>query len=135
MKWYTDIKLDDNWQLTQATNGDAPLVSDLEAFLQDVRLESITQEGELFYDKEYGWSLMDFLQGSDDEFKKLEIKERIKYKLSARKEIDVETISVDVTFEKDFLMIHAYFRLYGYEATQNVTVSLNRVQVEVMEID
>ena len=76
MNWYTDVKLNDEWQLTQATNGDAPLVSDLDAFLQDVRLESITQEGELFYDKAYGWSLMDFLQGSDDAFKILEIKER-----------------------------------------------------------
>lgn len=135
MNWYTDVKLDDEWQLTQATNGDAPLVSDLDAFLQDVRLESITQEGELFYDKTYGWSLMDFLQGPDDEFKKLEIKERVRSKLSARQEIDVESISVEVVFEKDLFLIHAYFQLNGSDAVQSIAVSLNRVQVEVTEID
>lgn len=135
MNWYTDVKLDDEWQLTQATNGDAPLVSDLDAFLQDVRLESITQEGELFYDKAYGWSLMDFLQGSDDEFKKLEITERVKSKLAARQEINVESISVEVAFDKDLFFIHAYFQLVGSDAMQSIAVSLNRVQVEVTEID
>lgn len=131
MNWYTDVKLNDEWQLTQATNGDAPLVSDLDAFLQDVRLESITQEGELFYDKAYGWSLMDFLQGSDDAFKILEIKERVKSKLAARQEIDTESISVEVTFEKDLLFIHAYFQIYGLDTVHRIAVSLNRVQVEV----
>lgn len=135
MNWYTDVKLDSEWQLTQATNGDAPLVSDLDAFIQDVRLESITQEGELFYDKTYGWSLMDFLQGPDDEFKKLEIEERVKSKLAERQEIDVESISVEVGFEEDVLFIHAYFQFYGSDITQSIAVSLNRVQVEVTEVD
>ncbi len=135
MNWYTDVKLNDEWQLTQATNGDAPLVSDLDAFLQDVRLESITQEGELFYDKAYGWSLMDFLQGSDDAFKILEIKERVKSKLAARQEIDTESISVEVTFEKDLLFIHAYFQIYGLDTVHRIAVSLNRVQVEVTMLD
>ncbi len=135
MNWYTDVKLNDEWQLTQATNGDAPLVSDLDAFLQDVRLESITQEGELFYDKAYGWSLMDFLQGSDDAFKILEIKERVKSKLAARPEIDTESISVEVTFEKDLLFIHAYFQIYGLDTVHRIAVSLNRVQVEVTMLD
>lgn len=135
MNWYTDVKLNDEWQLTQATNGDAPLVSDLEAFLQDVRLESITQEGELFYDKAYGWSLMDFLQGSDDGFKMLEIKERVKSKLAARPEIDTESISVEVIFEKDLLFIHAYFQIYGLDTVHRIAVSLNRVQVEVTMLD
>ena len=135
MNWYTDVKLNDEWQLTQATNGDAPLVSDLDAFLQDVRLESITQEGELFYDKAYGWSLMDFLQGSDDAFKILEIKDRVKSKLAARQEIDTESISVEVTFEKDLLFIHAYFQIYGLDTVHRIAVSLNRVQVEVTRLD
>lgn len=135
MNWYTDIKLDDEWQLTQATNGDAPLVSDLDAFLQDIRLEAITQEGELFYDQAYGWSLMDFLQGSDDEFKMLEIKERVKSKLSNREEIDAESISVEVGFEEDLLRVQAYFRLNNSEDTQSVVVSLDRIRVEVTEVD
>ena len=45
----TDIRLNDEWQLTQASTGDAPVCSGLDCFLQDIRLEAITQPGELFY--------------------------------------------------------------------------------------
>ena len=46
----TDIRLDDDWQLTQASTGDAPACSGVDCFLQDIRLEAITQPGELFYE-------------------------------------------------------------------------------------
>ena len=78
---------------------------------------------------------MDFLQGSDDAFKILEIKERVKSKLAARQEIDTESISVEVTFEKDLLLIHAYFQIYGLDTVHRIAVSLNRVQVEVTMLD
>jgi len=134
MNWYTDIKLDENWRLTQATNGDAPLVSDVESFLQDIRLEAITQEGELFYDQSYGWSLLDFLH-SLDETTKLEIEERVRSKLAAREQIDAESIAVISEFREDVLTVQAYFRLTGMAELQRVEVSLNRVQVEVVESD
>lgn len=135
MNWYTDIKLDENWKLTQATNGDAPLVSDVDAFLQDIRLESITQEGELFYDQDYGWSLLDFLHSLDDETTKLEIEERVKSKLAARDLIDAESIAVVSEFKEDVLTVQAYFRLAGVAELQRVEASLSRVQVEVIESD
>ncbi len=135
MNWYTDIKLDENWKLTQATNGDAPLVSDVDAFLQDIRLESITQEGELFYDQDYGWSLLDFLHSLDDETTKLEIEERVKSKLAARELIDVESIAVVSEFKEDVLTVQAYFRLAGMAELQRAEVSLSRVQMEVIESD
>lgn len=40
-----DIRLDENWKLTQAATGDAPTAADIECILQDIRLESLTQEG------------------------------------------------------------------------------------------
>ena len=38
----TDIRLDDDWQLTQASTGDAPACSGVDCFLQDIRLEAIS---------------------------------------------------------------------------------------------
>lgn len=135
MEWYADIKLDDGWQLTQATNGDAPLIADTDAFLQDVKLESMTQEGELFYDRDYGWSLLDFLHSPDDETTRLEVEERVRSKLAARDEIDVESISVEAEFMEDYLSIHASFRLTSSAETQQVQVSLDRVNIEVIVSD
>ncbi len=132
MKWYTDIRLDDDWQLTQATNGDAPIVMDVDAFMQDVRLESLTQEGELFYDKDYGWGLMDFLQGSDDETTMLEIRERVRSRLARRKEVDVESIETYSQFTEDSLVIQTRFRINGVEEQQVLEVSLSRIRTEVV---
>lgn len=84
----TDIRLNDEWQLTQASTGDAPVCSGLDCFLQDIRLEAITQPGELFYNSEWGWGLLEFLQAEDDDLTRLEISERVKDKLRRRKEID-----------------------------------------------
>ncbi len=63
----TDIKLTDEWQLTQAADGDAPLCSGLECLYQNIALEAVTQKGDLFYDIDFGWSLYDFIQSEDDE--------------------------------------------------------------------
>ena len=39
----TDIRLNSEWQLTQATDGDAPLCSGLECLYQNIVLEALTQ--------------------------------------------------------------------------------------------
>lgn len=54
----TDIRLNSEWQLTQATDGDAPLCSGLECLYQNIVLEALTQPGDVFYDAEFGWACM-----------------------------------------------------------------------------
>ena len=80
----TDIRLDEDGQLTQAADGDAPLCSGMDCFLQSIILEAQTQKGELFYDEDFGWSLYDFLQSEDDEITRLEITQRVRSGLLKR---------------------------------------------------
>ena len=131
----TDIRLNDEWHLTQASTGDAPVCSGLDCFLQDIRLEAITQPGELFYNSEWGWGLLEFLQAEDDDLTRLEISERVKDKLRRRKEIRAETITVTILFEDDILKILTRFLLIDSKETQNIDVGLDRVKVEVILID
>ena len=72
----TDIRLSDEWQLTQAADGDAPLCSGLECLYQNIILEALTQPGDLFYDLTFGWGLYDFIQSEDDDLTRLEIAQR-----------------------------------------------------------
>ena len=69
----TDVRLSDEWQLTQAADGDAPLCSDLDCLYQNIILEALTQPGELFYDLTFGWGLYDFIQSEDDDLTRLEV--------------------------------------------------------------
>ncbi|MBG9567434.1 DUF2634 domain-containing protein [Brevibacillus agri] len=127
----TDIRLDGNWQITAAANGDALLVSGLECFLQDIRIEALTQEGEVFYDETWGWSLLDFMQSQDDELLRLEIEQRVRTKLARREEIDLESIQTTIEFLEDVIAIRSSFRFVDSDQTVQLDVELDRVKVEV----
>lgn len=131
----TDIKLNESWQLTQAANGDAPIVSDIECLIQDIKLEALTQEGELFYDSTYGWSLLDFIQSDDDDLTRLEIKERVRSKLEKRPEIDIESVKTSIQFNEDVLRLRISFGLLNDNQAHEIDVELSRVNVEVIEGD
>ncbi len=97
-----DIKLDDNGQPVFA-DGDFDIVSGDECWQQDLRNESLTEEGELFYEDEeddeaYGFGMLDFVQAEDDDeaFLKTEIEQRIRGKLDKRIYIDGGTVQVEV---------------------------------------
>ena len=131
----TDIKLNEEWRLTQASTGDAPLCSDTDCLLQDIQLEAISQPGELFYDLDWGWGLLEFIQSEDDDLTRLEISERGKEKLRRRKEVRAETVEVSLLFGEDTLRILANFQFVGNDQLQTVKVLLSRVTVEVTLID
>ena len=128
-----DIRLDDSWKLTQAANGDAPVVSGTECILQDIRLAALTQEGEFFYDPTYGWSLLDFLQGDDTELKRAAIDMRIRQRLSRRTYIIPGSIRTQVFFFKDTLKVQILFFMREKDTDQEygLEVNLDRIQVEV----
>lgn len=127
----TDIKLDDSWKITQSASGDAPITNGIECFVQDVKLEAITQEGEIFYDAAYGWSLLDFIQMLDDELVIVEIKERVKSKLKNREMINGNSIEIQTEFEKDILRLKVSFKILSNDELITLNISVSRVGVEV----
>lgn len=127
----TDIRLSDEWQLTQAADGDAPLCSDLECLYQNIILEALTQPGDLFYDLAWGWGLYDFIQSEDDELTRLEIAQRARTGLQRREVILPESIQVDVGFEDDAFVLCCRFRFDEEEAGRELTAVISAVGVEV----
>lgn len=127
----TDIKLDDNWQLTSSAGGDAPITSEEEGMLQTIRTESITQEGELFYDEEFGWSLLDYIHAQESDLVKIEIESRIKKKLTKYDEIIKDTVKIAQTWGNDALNITVRFQ-FNNKTEHELTVSLNRIEVNIV---
>lgn len=129
-----DIKLDESWQLTAAANGDVPLASDMDCLFQDIRLEALSQEGELFYDGSWGWSLIDFIQTQDEELTRLEIEQRVRTKLSRREEINNETIKTVLSYEDDKVSVKVAFKFINDSRQYNLDIELDRVRVEVVMV-
>ena len=131
----TDIKLNASWQLTPATTGDAPVAFGYDCLMQDIRLEAVSNEGDLFYDNTWGWSLVEFAQSEYDDLVVIEIKERIRSKLERRYVIDPETIETTVTFANDIISILVTFRFSGDTTANSLSVSIDRINVEVITVD
>ena len=127
-----DIRLDNNMQLTPAPSGDLLCVGGEDMILQDIRTEAVTQEGELFYDTGYGWSLLDFQHAVWDELTAVEVSNRIRTKLGNRDEVNGETIKVEVQQLDGAVLLRIKFRFVGSSVDQNLDVSLDRIQVEVV---
>lgn len=127
----TDIRLSDEWQLTQAADGDAPLCYDLECLYQNIILEALTQPGDLFYDLSFGWGLYDFIQSEDDDLTRLEIAQRARVGLQRREVILPESIQIDVDFEDDAFVLRCYFQFDEEEEGRTLTAIISAVNVEV----
>lgn len=127
----TDIRLSDEWQLTQAADGDAPLCYDLECLYQNIILEALTQPGDLFYDLSFGWGLYDFIQSEDDELTRLEIAQRARVGLQKREVILPESVQINVDFEDDAFVLRCYFQFDEEEEGRTLTVIISAVDVEV----
>lgn len=133
----TDIRLTDDWALTGAADGDAPLVSGTAELLQRLRLEAECQAGELFFEPDWGWSLGDFLQSLDTEMTRLEIASRIRAKLTAHgDEIDPGSLQIDVAQGAPGLVIRVRFALRdGSGAGLDIVLDRVTVTVEVVTGD
>lgn len=128
----TDIQLDDQLQLTKATDGDAPLCSGLDCLYQNIILEAMTQPGDLFYDLDFGWGLYEFIQSEDSPLLRLEIAERAKSKLKKRDVIDAESIIINVNFQGDRIYLHCAFAFFPEGMDRTLDVMISAVGVEVV---
>lgn len=128
----TDIRLSDDWALTRAADGDAPLCSGLDCLYQNIVMEAETQPGDLFYDLEWGWGLYDFIQSEDDELILLEMEHRVRIKLQKRESILPETINVNVYNDGDVFHIDCTFQFTEEDQARQLNVIVGAVDVEVI---
>jgi hypothetical protein len=131
----TDIRLDEEGQLTRATDGDAPLCTELECFYQSIILEAQTQRGELFYDEDFGWSLYDFLQSEDGDLVRLEIAQRVRAGLQKREVVLSESIQVQVDAVDDTFHVYCSFQTTEEDRMQTLNIIIDPVSLEVRVVD
>lgn len=124
-----DIKFDFSNSII-IKNNDVIKIENNEEIIQNIKIEMITNEGDLFYDIEFGYSLYDFLHRKIDEMLLNEIKQRIIVKLSRRSYIDSNSINIEVKQKSDKLIFNISF--YINEYFSEITLLLDRVKVEVI---
>lgn len=124
-----DIKFDFNNSII-IKNNDVIKIEDNEQILQNIKIEMLTNEGDVFYDLEFGYSLYDFLHREINEMLIHEIRHRIITKLSRRDYVDSSSINIETIQKVDKLIFNISF--YINEYFFQITLLLDRVKVEVI---
>lgn len=128
----TDIRLSDDLLLTMATDGDAPVCSDLDCLYQNILLEAMTQPGDLWYDPDFGWGLYDFIQSEDSELVRLEITQRARTKLQRRETVRQESIEVGISHDDDRFALRCLWCFVGEDRLRELNITISAVGVEVV---
>lgn len=129
-----DVRLDDNYQIAAQANGDAALISDDDCYMQALRVEAASNEGDLWYDPDWGWSLLDFGGRQQDELVELEVEQRIRQKLRQHEEIDVGSIDVAASWGEDAISAIVRFRRLGGDELRQLNVNIGRTEIEVIPV-
>ena len=132
----SDLMMDDNGQPVVSAAGENLMVSGIDSFLQDVRNEAVTMEGECFWDADYGWSMLDFIQQERDELLQTKISNRVKQKLSRRSEINQQSITVAVSFlDDDVTAVKVAFKIKNSDVSYEIDLNVDGVETEVVLVD
>ncbi|SKC68077.1 contractile injection system sheath initiator [Maledivibacter halophilus] len=130
----SDILIDDQGNFVRAPDGDAEIVTEYDCLIQEIRNEMNTQPGDLFYDKEYGYGLLEFIQKQNNEINRLEFTQRIKTKLSRNEFISPDSIKVNISnWDLKAITTSVKFRILDKEIELALTVA-DRVNVEVVNV-
>lgn len=131
----TDIRLDAKGQPVPDRNGDFATVSDDECWEQDLRLETATEEGELFYededgDESYGFGMLDFAHAENDEFTQTEIMQRVRGKLAKRTYLDMAKATQEVSYNDGVYYDSVTISKNDSNDEYNMELSTEEVEVE-----
>lgn len=125
-----DIKFDFKNSI-EIKKDDVILLDELEEILQNIKIEIVTNESDLFYNEEFGFSLSDFLHREINDMLLLEIRQRIITKFSKREYIDVESITVEFQIKEEKIFITVKF-LVKENYDSEINILLDRTVVEVI---
>ena len=132
----SDLMMDDNGQPVVSAAGESLMVSGIDCFLQNVRNEAVTMEGECFWDADYGWSMLDFIQQERNELLQTRISNRVKQKLSRRSEINQQSITVMVSFlDDDVTAVKVAFKIKNSDVSYEIDLNVDGVETEVVLVD
>lgn len=127
-----DVKLSGDWQIVADVTGDLlQATTKFDCLYQEICLEALTQEGDLWYEHGFGWSLLDFAHSLYDELLEIEIKQRIMEKLSWYQEVDISSIYIEIVYKEDGISILIKFCFFGSDEEYQMNLKLDGIYAEV----
>lgn len=134
MSGEVDILLGGGFQPATQSDGDTATISGNVCFLQTLRVEAASAEYDLWYDPDWGWSLIDFAGRQHSELAELEIEQRVRRKLSAHEDISAESVAVIPKWSDEAIGVEVWFRVIGDDELHQLNASIGKTEIEVIII-
>jgi len=128
-----DIALDESMQARVAANGELVLTVGTETGLQDVKLRLFTYLASLFYDKNFGSLLPDWIYEDNTEENRIGFAAEVKRRLNLDPRIQPGTVSCSVTdWDETSIQAEASFDFIDTDHTENLVITVDKPKKEMV---
>lgn len=122
-----DILLDEDRRPIVAANGELVWCDGIDAAVQDIKLRVFTYLKGLFYDREFGSTIPDYIHDENTKSNRLSLNAEVQRRI----EMDSRVLTGSVTskilkWDEQGIMIEAAWTFWDTEEPQNMTITLTR---------
>jgi hypothetical protein len=128
-----DIALAASGQAKVAANGELILTTGPETGVQDIRLRLTTYIGSLFYDKEFGSTLPDWIMDENTELARLGFNAEVKRRIGEDPRVQAGSVACRVSaWDDQGLRAEASFWFIGEDHARNLVIEADRSKKEMV---
>ena len=128
-----DIALDPTGQAKVAANGELVLTDGPDTGVQDIRLRLTTYIGSLFYDKEYGSTLPDWVMDENTALSRLTFAAEAKRCIGEDPRVRVGSVSCAVTeWNEEHIRAEAAWTFIDEDHAYNLVIDVDRSKKEMV---
>jgi phage baseplate assembly protein W len=128
-----DIALDDDKQARMAANGELVLTDGTDTGVQDIVLRLDTYLGSLFYDKEYGSLVRDWVYEDNDELARISFAAEVKRRVNEDPRVQPGTVACTVTqWDETSIRAESSFHFIDTDHEQNLVITIDKSKKEMV---
>lgn len=122
-----DILLDERRQAVVAANGELVWCDGLTAAVQDIELRVYTYIEGLFYDREFGSTIPDYIHDENTKANRLSLNAEVKRRIEMDARVLVGSVTSKILkWDEKGIMIEAAWLFQDTEEPQNMSITLER---------
>lgn len=131
--WGQDIALDVSGQVRVAANGEVILTEGVETGVQDIRLRIFTRLGHLFYDREFGSLIHDWIQEESTAGNRAAFESEIVTRVEEDPRVVIGSVRCTVTaWDETFITALASWRFLDEDTPLNLVLQVNKLTMEMV---
>lgn len=128
-----DIKIDERMQAVMAANGEAVLTRGPETGTQDIRLRLFQYLGTLFYDKEHGSLLMDWIHEENTEANRLSLVNEVVRRIRLDPRVEYGSVSAKVlSWDETSIVIQPTWTFISEDHDFNLVIEIDSEKNEMV---